>query len=99
MLYGSYGDQGFLPVSVVVQDRIGETATPEDAALWAEGLELSFPVLADVDGEFFPVWDPAGVLPVTYVIDRDGVVVWAELGGAGGLEDLEALLQTLLDTP
>lgn len=71
----------------------------DDAALWADGLGLTFPVLADVNGEFYPVWDPEGVLPVTYIIDQDGVVVWAEIGGAGGLDDMEDLVAELLREP
>lgn len=95
-LYQEHGDAGFLPVSVVAQDRTGQTPDVEDAALWADGLGLTFPVLADVDGEFYPVWDPDGVLPVTYIIDQDGVVVWAELGGSGGLDEMESLIVGLL---
>jgi peroxiredoxin len=83
-------------VSVVVQDASGLPPDSDDAALWADGLGLTFPVLADEDGEFYPVWDPMGVLPMAYVIDQDGVVAWAEAGGAGGLEEMEAQVVTLL---
>jgi len=54
-------------------------------------------VLADVDGDFYPLWDPDGVLPVAYVIDQDGVVAWSEAGGAGGLDEMEAQVVALLD--
>ena len=95
-LYQSYGAQGFLPISVVAQDGGGQLPDPEDAALWADELGLTFPVLADVDGEFFPLWDPLGVLPMAYIIDQDGVIVWAEAGGSGGLEEMEIIIQGLL---
>ena len=83
-------------MSVVVQDASGGPATSDDAARWAEQLELTFPVLADPTGEFFETWDPAGVLPVAYIIDQEGVVAWSEPGGAGGLEEIEAQVTALL---
>jgi hypothetical protein len=57
---------------------------------------LTFPVLADVDGEFYPLWDPDGVLPVAYIVDRDGVVAWAEAGGSGGLTEIEEQVVAIL---
>lgn len=83
-------------MSVVVQSASGGPATSDDAALWAEHLELTFPVLADPTGEFFETWDPAGVLPMAYIIDQEGVVAWAEAGGAGGLEEIEVQVTALL---
>ena len=91
-LYAEYGADGFLPISVVGQDRRGLTPTQQDAELWATELELAFPVLADVDGTFWPVWNPREVLPMAYIIDRDGVLVWKEAGGAGGLGEMEAVV-------
>ncbi len=84
-------------MSVVIQDGTGQLPDDDDAALWAEGLGLSFPVVADEDGSFQPVWDPDLVLPVAYVVDPDGVVAWGEVGGAGGLEEMEAQVLALLD--
>ena len=81
---------------MVAQDGSGQIPDPEDAALWADELGLTFPVLADVDGDFYPLWDPTGVLPMAYIIDRDGVIVWAEAGGSGGLEEIEGTVLDLL---
>lgn len=53
-------------------------------------------MLADVDGEFYPLWDPEGVLPVAYIVDRDGVVAWAEAGGSGGLTEIEEQVVAIL---
>ena len=97
MLYQTYGDDGFAPLSVIVQDIAGETPTSDDAALWAEEMALSFPVLADSTGAFFPVWDPDGVLPITVIIDQDGVVVWYAPGGADELADIEETITGLLE--
>jgi hypothetical protein len=85
-----------VPISVVIQDAVGDTPVPEDAELWASELGLTYPVLADVDGEFFVVWDPKVVLPMAYIIDADGVVAWAEAGGSGGLDEIEAEVTFLL---
>lgn len=85
-----------MPISVVIQDGVGATPNVEDAELWASELGLTYPVLADVDGEFFPVWDPDVVLPMAYIIDADGVVAWAEAGGSGGLAEMEEEVLALL---
>jgi hypothetical protein len=58
---------------------------------------VSFPVLFDASGSFFEVWDPAGVLPVSYMIDPQGVVAWADAGGAANLDEIEAEVVRLLD--
>ena len=84
-------------MSVVIQDATGGVPDADDAAIWAEGLGLTYPVVADVDASFQPVWDPDLVLPVAYVVDRDGVVTWGEIGGAGGLDEMEAQVLSALD--
>jgi peroxiredoxin len=80
----------------VVQYVQGGTPEPEDAALWAEGLGLTFPVFADTTGPFFETWDPAGILPMSFIIDPDGAIHWTEAGGPGALEEIEAELTALL---
>lgn len=96
-LYETYADEGFVVISVVVQDLSGDLPTPDDAALWQDELDLSFVVLADVDGTFFPVWDPEGVLPVTAIIDPEGVVRWRRAGGSEAeLEEIEATVRAAL---
>jgi len=85
-----------VPISVVVQNASGGLPTSDDAALWGEELELTFPVLADPSGSFYETWDPAGILPVAFIIDPEGVVAWSEAGGAGGLEEIEAQVTALL---
>ena len=82
---------------MLAQDAGGQPPDSDDASLWADGLGLTFPVLADVDGEFYPIWDPMGVLPMAYIIDRDSVIVWAEAGGSGGLEEIRSEVEALLE--
>lgn len=85
-----------MPISVVVQNAVGGPPTTADAALWLEQMELTFPVLADPTGSFYETWDPDGILPVSYIVDRDGVVAWGEAGGTGRLEEIEAQITALL---
>ncbi len=92
-MYATYADEGFVVVSVVVQDEDGNLPSPDDAALWQDELGLTFIVLADVDGTFWPAWDPDGVLPTTTVVDADGVVHWYEAGGTAEEQDqIEAIV-------
>lgn len=95
-MYQHHRDAGFEVISVVAQDASGRAPTIDDAALWADELGLTNIVLADVDETFFPEWDPLGILPVAYLLDRDGVVTWVE-PGTGGLEEMEAEVMRLLD--
>ena len=92
-----HGDRGFSPIGVVAQDQQGQPAQPEDAALWKEVLELTFPVLADTDGAFYAQWNEPNVLPMAYIIDAQGVVAWNEAGGASGLDEMEEQVLLLLD--
>ncbi len=95
-LYQDKADDGFEVISVVVQDARGGTARVADAELWASGLELTYTVVADVDGEVFQTWDPRSVLPMAYIIDQEGVVTWAEAGGSGGLDEIDSQVSRLL---
>ena len=96
-LYQEYNSEGFIPISVVIQDSSGYPATAEDAAIWADELELTFPVLADSTGSFNETWNPDMVLPMAYIIDKNGIIIWSEAGGAGGLEEIENQVLMLLN--
>jgi peroxiredoxin len=86
-----------VPISVVVQDAVGAVPVVDDANIWADGLGLTFPVLADVHGEFYPIWDPEDVLPIAFIIDRDRVITYAEAGGSD--EEFETLVIEALEGP
>lgn len=86
-----------IAISVVGQDRSGEVPVAADAGAWADGLDLSLVVVADTTGEFWPRWNPTGVLPVTYVIDPAGVVTWADFGDASALPAIIRHVDSLLE--
>ena len=84
-------------LSVLVQDAYGGAPDGEDAASWAEGLALSFPVLADQQQEFFTTYGQGGNYFVFYVLDEEGVVQWASTQEDGGtLEAIEAAVDAAL---
>lgn len=37
------------------------------------------------------------VLPMAYIIDKNGIIIWSEAGGAGGLEEIENQVLMLLN--
>ncbi len=92
-MYTTYAEQGFVVISVIVQDESGNAPTPDDAALWQDELGLTFVVLADADETFWPAWDPDGVLPTTAVADPGGRVLWYE---AGGTTDEQAQIEAIV---
>ena len=94
-LYQSYRDQGLEIVSIVSEDVQGRAPTIEDAASWRESLALQYTVVADVDGDVSPDWDRGGVVPMSYVIDRDGVITWFA-NGRGTLEEFTREVELLL---
>jgi hypothetical protein len=65
-------------IDVLVQDFEGGSPSVEDAALWKEELDLSYPVLADVDGSFYATYGWNQDVFVFYIVDRDGVITWRE---------------------
>ena len=85
-----------MPISVVIQDGVGGPPDVDDAELWASDLGLTYPVLADVDGDVFATWNPDVVLPLAYILDEDGVVRWGEPGGSGRLDEIQSTVDELL---
>ncbi len=51
-------------------------------------------MVADTDGSFNATWNPRGWLPVTWVIDAEGVIRWTEWGGTSKIDEIE---QEVLD--
>jgi peroxiredoxin len=73
-LYQRYRERGFV-VLALSQDQ----ASSREVKAYVDGLRLSFPVWHDRDGIVGRQYSIPGV-PVSYLIDRDGRIVWRVLG-------------------
>lgn len=73
-LYRAHQDKGFAVVAVNLYER-AKTVRP-----FVQELKLSFPTILDVEGS---VGREYGVraLPVTFLVGRDGNIVWRAIGG------------------
>lgn len=87
-----YRDWGLRVMAVSMDER------PREAARVAKALGLGYPVMHDGDKAVSRAWDP-GRLPATYLLDRSGVVRFAQWAGDGPPEtgELVARLRMLLD--
>jgi len=87
-----YRDWGLRVMAVSLDDK------PRQAASVVAALGLTYPVMLDRDKEVSRAWDPSG-LPATYLLDRSGVVRYAQVAGDGPPEtrELVARLRALLD--
>ena len=65
--YETYADQGFV-VLAINREELPENITP-----FANDLNLTFPILLDVEGDIQAQYDIRGY-PTTFVIDRDGII-------------------------
>ncbi len=90
----AYGDQLEI-VSIVSEDVFGADPTVDDAANWRQSLDLQYIVVADVEGDVSPEWDRGGVVPMSYVIDQDGVITWFA-NGRGTLDEFTREVEALL---
>ncbi|MES1952579.1 thioredoxin [Salinisphaera sp. S4-8] len=90
-----YGDQGLQIIGIAVDK-------PVAAAEFAKRYDINYPVLADategarIQDRYTAEGAPAGVLPFTAIIDRDGKVV-ARIAGALNHARLSDIVQPLLE--
>lgn len=80
---------------MLIEDGIDEIPSAATAATWAEGLDLTYAVLWDGEQDFAATWDPAGTVPETYVLDRDGRVAWNR--HRSEFADLRAEIETVVE--
>lgn len=73
-LYQTYSAEGLVVVGVSV-DR----SAPSEVKAFAEKLKISFPILHDRDSIISRLYNNPGV-PVSYLIDRNGRIVYRVLG-------------------
>lgn len=92
-----FGDQGLQIIGLAVD-------TPEAAGAFAKEYDINYPVLANptegarIQDRYTGKGTPAGVLPYTAIIDRQGRVV-SHMAGALNHARLAAIVQPLLEKP
>ena len=96
-LHTKYADRGLVAASIIVQNKAAEAATPADGVIWQTGLQLSLPVWVDTTGAFFSTYDPKSILPMAYIIDREGTVKWVKAGSSPEkVKEMETVIEGLL---
>ncbi len=92
-LWEQLRDEGFTMYAI----NIGEDEEAIFPFLLSTGVELTFPILLDARSEVIKQW-PVVAIPTTFVLDRDGRIVYRAVGGrewddAKLVEQLRALLK------
>ncbi len=91
-LYDKHAEQGLQIVSV-----LHDNATDEQVREFLDALEISYPCIRAHRG-YTQKWKGVGVLPTTFLINRDGVILRRYIGATakqieGLVYDVEATLQ------
>jgi len=76
-VWQQYGDQGFVYLAAMQENKDGKRPDSDDAARWASSFGLSHPVLADAD-QFNDDYAVSGY-PTVVVIDREMTIVEEDL--------------------
>ena len=72
-------------MTVVIEDNGHNAISVEEAAAFKAQLNVSYTVLADVDGEWLDAW--GGTRHSYTVIDSNGVIVFHQIGSSRSLVD------------
>jgi thiol-disulfide isomerase/thioredoxin len=90
-----YADAGLVVIAIDIREEEGTVA------VFAAGLNATFPIGLDEDGSAAAAWD-AVALPVHFWVDRDGIIRAGALGGIGPdvmAENLATILPGVSVTP
>jgi hypothetical protein len=90
-----YADRGVRVVQVLIQDENYEAPSAEFCQGWVDRFGLSNPVVMDPT-QITQIYFPAGSLPATLIVDREGVIRHREYGTSTGLRTITAALDALL---
>lgn len=76
-------------IDVHVEDSAGNSAQVDDVQRWVSTYGLTFPVLADADGDWAREWGPGGTYSqrMYVVVGSDGVITWVQDDGTPGSVD------------
>ncbi len=86
-------DEGIGVVQVLFQDAMANPATSLFCTSWVDQFALTMPVFIDPVGETLGSFETSPA-PFNVVVDRDGKVLWAEVGVVPA--DLQGTLRSLL---
>ena len=81
-LMDTYGSQGFVVLTVLMQDYGSNWTRPDDCKQWAKQYKLTSPVLADpLNGVYYAYTreDPLSV-PWNFIIDKNGIIRYRGIG-------------------
>lgn len=87
--------EGFLPVTVLVDDPVMGPATAATAATWVDYFDVTYTVLADEPGTTWPAWRGTDPTPLLLVLDRD-LTVMLRTSAPDGHTRAEAMIRSLL---
>lgn len=86
------GDQGVGVVQILFQDESAQPPTTAFCQEWMAHFGLTIPVLIDPQSNVLNFFEEAET-PLNVVVDRDGEVLWSQLGKP---DDVQAVLTDLL---
>lgn len=78
--YQEYKDQGFIIITVLLQDYGGGSVSIDECKTWSNTYGLSIPVLADTNMVAWNQYDDEGYIPLNLIIDRDMVIQHKQTG-------------------
>lgn len=102
LLHQKYADQGLEIITLLGEDVNSQNPTVADAASWRDAGKISHPVVADVDGTVKWEWSRAPDffnIPMTYVVDTNGTLVFFSSDAENGIDRLEEIVQLYLPKP
>lgn len=79
-LYQEYREQGFIIITVLIEDSQRNDADAEDCGTWADRYDLTFPVLYDVNNTVWNLYNEEGYIPLNLVIDKNFVIRYKQTG-------------------
>lgn len=79
-LYQQYKNQGFIILTVLIEDATGGQPDAADCAYWADTYGLTFPVLYDVNYSVWYLFNTTNYIPLNLIIDRNMIIRYKDTG-------------------
>ena len=99
-LYQMFKNNGFMLLTVLIEDDNGDPVDLYDCQEWARRYGLTFPVLADSDKDAWRIYAGEGYVPKNVFIDRNMVIRHVIIGyNSRSKENFENIISGLLSEP